>query len=118
MARKLEEFPNFLVSNSWTKSFGTVPFSLFSYCCLLYTDFCIYISEMIIVGFSNIFLAVFSDEHERLPHVAIPKDGRLCSTVQHRPGFSRVLYDALLHLGYNGDVPVYHDCMSMAHGLD
>jgi hypothetical protein len=29
-----------------------------------------------------------------------------------------VLYDALLHNGYNGDVPVYHARMSMAHGLD
>jgi hypothetical protein len=29
-----------------------------------------------------------------------------------------VLYDALLHLGYNRDVPVYRGCMSMAHGLD
>jgi hypothetical protein len=29
-----------------------------------------------------------------------------------------VLYDALLYLGYNGDVPVYHARMSMAHGLD
>jgi hypothetical protein len=29
-----------------------------------------------------------------------------------------VLYDALLHLGYNGDVPVYRSHMSIAHGLD
>jgi hypothetical protein len=29
-----------------------------------------------------------------------------------------VLYDALLYLGYNGDVPVYHARMSMADGLD
>jgi hypothetical protein len=29
-----------------------------------------------------------------------------------------VLYDTLLHLGYNGDVPVYRDCMSMTHELD
>jgi hypothetical protein len=29
-----------------------------------------------------------------------------------------VLYDALLHLGYNGDVPVYRCRMSMAHGMD
>jgi hypothetical protein len=53
---------------------------------------------------------------ENYPHVTITEDGRLCSTGQHRPGFSRILYDALLHLGYNGDVPVYHGRMSMAHG--
>jgi hypothetical protein len=29
-----------------------------------------------------------------------------------------VLYNALLHLSYNRDVPVYHGRMSMAHGLD
>jgi hypothetical protein len=52
------------------------------------------------------------------PHVSIPDDGRLCWTGQHRMGFPRVLYDALLHLSYNGDVPVYHYRMSMAHDLD
>jgi hypothetical protein len=29
-----------------------------------------------------------------------------------------VLYDTLLHLSYNRDVPVYHTCMSIAYGLD
>jgi hypothetical protein len=29
-----------------------------------------------------------------------------------------VLYDTLLHLGYNRDVSVYRTRMSMAHGLD
>jgi hypothetical protein len=52
------------------------------------------------------------------PHVSIAENGRLCSMGQHRPGFPRVLYDALLHLGYNGDVPVYRSRMSMAHGMD
>jgi hypothetical protein len=37
---------------------------------------------------------------------------------QHRPGFPRVLYDTLHHLGYNGDAPVYRGRMSMAHGQD
>jgi hypothetical protein len=31
--------------------------------------------------------------------------------------FLRVLYDTLLHLGYNGDVPIYHARMSMAHSM-
>jgi hypothetical protein len=52
------------------------------------------------------------------PHVSIAEDGRLYSMGQHHPGFARVLYNVLLHLGYNGDVPVYRCRMSMAHGLD
>jgi hypothetical protein len=44
--------------------------------------------------------------------------GGVCSTGQHRPGFPRVLYDALLHLGYNGDVPVYRARMSMVHSME
>jgi hypothetical protein len=55
---------------------------------------------------------------DNYPHVTIAKDGSLCSTGQHRPGFPRVLYDALHQLGYNGDTPVYHGRMSMAHGQD
>jgi hypothetical protein len=26
---------------------------------------------------------------------------------EHSPGFSRVLYDTLIRLGYDGDAPVY-----------
>jgi hypothetical protein len=52
------------------------------------------------------------------PHVTIAEDGSLCSTSQHRLGFPRVLYDALLQLSYNGDIPIYHGRMSMAHGQD
>jgi hypothetical protein len=46
------------------------------------------------------------------PHVTITEDGRWHSTSQ------RVLYDTLLLLGYNGDVPVYRACMSMAHSME
>jgi hypothetical protein len=52
------------------------------------------------------------------PHVTIIEDGRWCSTGQHLPGFPRVIYDALLHLGYNGDVPVYRARMPMAHSME
>jgi hypothetical protein len=55
---------------------------------------------------------------DNYPHVTIPEDGSLCSTGQHRPGFSRVLYNAFRQLGYNGDAPVYRGRMSMAHGQD
>jgi hypothetical protein len=52
------------------------------------------------------------------PHFYLTEDGRLCSTGQHCPGFLRVLYDALIHLGYDGDAPVYCCRLSMAHDLD
>jgi hypothetical protein len=55
---------------------------------------------------------------DNYPHVTIATDGSLFSTSQHRPGFPRVLYDALRQLGYDGDAPVYHGRMSMAHGQD
>jgi hypothetical protein len=53
---------------------------------------------------------------DNYPHITIAEDGSLCSTGQHRPGFPRVLYDALRQLGYNGDAPVYRGRMTMAHG--
>jgi hypothetical protein len=53
---------------------------------------------------------------DNYPHITIAEDGSLCSMGQHRPGFLRVLYDALRQLGYNGDAPVYRGHMSMAHG--
>jgi hypothetical protein len=52
------------------------------------------------------------------PHFYLAEDWRLCSTCQHCPGFPRVLYDALLRLGYDGDALVYHCRLFMAHGLD
>jgi hypothetical protein len=55
---------------------------------------------------------------DNYPHVTITADGSLCSTGQHRPGFPRVLYDALRQLGYEGDAPVYRGRISMAHGQD
>jgi hypothetical protein len=52
------------------------------------------------------------------PHFYLTEDGRLCSMGQHCLGFPRVLYDALIRLGYDGDALVYHCRLSMAHGLD
>jgi hypothetical protein len=60
----------------------------------------------------------FQMNMDNYPHVTIAVDGRLCSTGQHRPGFLRVLYNALHQLGYDGDTPVYRGRMSMAHGQD
>jgi hypothetical protein len=55
---------------------------------------------------------------DNYPNVTIAEDGSLFSMGQHRPGFLRVLYDALHQLGYNGDALVYHGRMSMTHGQD
>jgi hypothetical protein len=52
------------------------------------------------------------------PHFFLVEDGRLCSMGQHCPGFLRVLYNTLLHLGYDGDAPIYHCQLSKAHDLD
>jgi hypothetical protein len=60
----------------------------------------------------------FQINMDSYPHVTIPKDGTLCSMGQHHPGFPCMLYNVLLHLGHNGDVPVYRSRMSKAHGQD
>jgi hypothetical protein len=52
------------------------------------------------------------------PHFYLTEDDRLYSMDQHYPGFPRVLYDTFIHLGYDGDAPVYRCRLSMAHGLD
>jgi hypothetical protein len=52
------------------------------------------------------------------PHIYLTEDGRLCSMGQHCPGFPRVLYDALICLGYDGDTLIYHCRLSMTHSLD
>jgi hypothetical protein len=57
-------------------------------------------------------------ERNDYPHFYLAKDGRLCSTGQHCLGFSRVLYDALIRLHYDGDAPVYHCRLSRVHNLD
>jgi hypothetical protein len=51
-------------------------------------------------------------------HFYLIKYGKLCSTGQYCLGFLRVLCDALIRLGYDGDALVYHCRLSMAHGLD
>jgi hypothetical protein len=70
------------------------------------------------LGLVTFFVAVFSDEHGRLPPLLFTKDGRLCSMGQHCPGFPRVLYDALLCLGYDREVPIYRCRLSLVDGLD
>jgi hypothetical protein len=51
-------------------------------------------------------------------HFDLAEHGRSCSTDQHCSGYLRVLYDALIHLGYDGDAPVYYCRLSTAHSMD
>jgi hypothetical protein len=67
---------------------------------------------------SDVLMSVFQMELNDFPHFFLTKDGRLCSTGQHCPRFPRVLYDALLRLGYDGDASIYCCRLSKAHGLD
>jgi hypothetical protein len=63
-------------------------------------------------------MSVFQMELNDYPHFDIVEDGRLCSMGQHCPGFLRVLYDALIRLGYDRDALVYRCRLSIAHGMD
>jgi hypothetical protein len=63
-------------------------------------------------------MSAFQMELNDYPHFDLAEDGRLCSTGQHCPGFSRLLYDALIRLGYDGDAPVYRCRLSRVHDLD
>jgi hypothetical protein len=57
-------------------------------------------------------------ELNNYPQFDISKDGRLCSTGQHCPGFPRVLYDTLIRLGYDGGAPVYRCRLFRVHDLE
>jgi hypothetical protein len=63
-------------------------------------------------------MSAFRMEWNDYPHFDLAEDGTLCSTGQHCLGFPRVLYDALIRLGYDGDASVYCCRLSMAHGID
>jgi hypothetical protein len=60
----------------------------------------------------------FRMNKDNYPHITITEDGSLCSMGQHLLRFPRMLYGTLLHLGHNGDVPVYRGRMFKAHGQD
>jgi hypothetical protein len=63
-------------------------------------------------------MSAFQMELNDYPHFDLAEDGRLCSTGQHCPGFPRLLYDALIHLGFDGDAPVYRCQLSRVHDLN
>jgi hypothetical protein len=70
-------------------------------------------SKMITLGLVTFSWLCFQMNMDNYPHVTIAEDGSLCSMGQHRPGFPRVLYDAIRPLGYKGDAPVYRGRTSM-----
>jgi hypothetical protein len=115
MARKLVELFKFFVFNSRTNSFGNS--SIFAF--LLTTIRFIHISVFaFLYGVSDIFMSAFQMELNDYPHLDLTEDGTLCSKGQHCPGFLRVLYNTLIHLGYDVDAPVYRCRLSTAHGMD
>jgi hypothetical protein len=69
-------------------------------------------------GVSDIFMSAFQMELNDYPHFYLADDGRLCSRGQHCLGFLRVLYDALIRLGYDRDAPVYRCRLSRVHNMD
>jgi hypothetical protein len=106
LIRKLVELPKVLVFNSGTNSFGNS--SIFDFYLLLFA-LCIFLRllfELLIMGLVT-FLCVFQMELNDYPHFNLTEDERLCSTGQHCPRFLRVLYDALICLGYDRDALVY-----------
>jgi hypothetical protein len=52
-------------------------------------------SKMITLGLVMFSWLCFQMNMDNYPHVTIAEDGSLCSKGQHRPGFPRVLYDAI-----------------------
>jgi hypothetical protein len=115
MVRKMVELPKFLVFNSGINSFQNS--SVFAFYLLLFAlyRFLYLLFFMWLVPF---FMCAFQMELNDYPHFDLAEDGTLCSMGQHCPGFLRVLYDALIRLGYDGDAPVYRCRLSMAHGMD
>jgi hypothetical protein len=104
------------VFNFRTESFGSS--SVFAFYSLLFAlySFCIYLLELLLLKIS-LWLS-FQINMADYPHFYLAKDGRLCSTSLKCPGFLRLLFDALIRLGYDGDALVYRCRLSMAHSGD
>jgi hypothetical protein len=75
-------------------------------------------SNMITLGLVIFSWLYFQMDMDDYPHFSITDDGSLVSIGQHCPGFPRVLWEALIRLSYDRDVPLYCCCLSKAHGLD
>jgi hypothetical protein len=106
-----------VVFNSGTNSFGNS--SIFAFYLLLFALYrFLYLLLSFGYGVSYIFMSVFQMELNDYPHFDLAEDRRVCSMGQHCPGFLRVLYDALIRLGYDGNAPVYRCRLSTAHCMD
>jgi hypothetical protein len=52
------------------------------------------------------------------PHCSLSEDSCHRTIGRHSPGFPRVLLCPLVHLGYNGPIPIYRCRPFQAHGLN
>jgi hypothetical protein len=109
MVRKLVELTKFLVFNSRTKSFGSS--SIFAFYLLLFALIQMSVFAFWAIGMG---LVTFLCPHFRwswmiTPTSTLPMMGDCVPWASIAQGFPRVLYDALIHLGYDGDAPV-HRC--------
>jgi hypothetical protein len=59
-----------------------------------------FFSFAFLYGVSDIFMSAFQMELNDYSHFDLTEDGTMCSTGQHCLRFPRVLYDALIRLGY------------------
>jgi hypothetical protein len=118
MVRNLGELPIFLVFNFRRKSFGNSFIFAFYLLLFAFIQISVFTFLRFFYGVSDIFMSAFQMELNDYPHFYLAEDGRLCSMDQHYPGFLRVLYDALIRLGYDGYALVYCCRLSRVHGLD
>jgi hypothetical protein len=109
--------PSFCRSTPEQIPFGRIPFSLLL-TPVRFIQIPVFAFWSFGCGVSDIFMSAFQMELNDYPHFDLAEDGRVCSTGQRCPGFPRLLYDALIRLGYDGDAPVYHCRLSRVHDLD
>jgi hypothetical protein len=107
MVTKLGELAKFLVFNTGIKSFGNNSFFAFYLLLFAFIQVSVFTFPRFCYVVSDIFISAFQLELNDYPHFYLAKDGRLCSIVQHCLRFLRLLYDALIRLGYNGEAPIY-----------
>jgi hypothetical protein len=118
VVRKLAKLPKFLVFNSGTNSFRNSSVFTFLLTAVRFIQILVFAFWSFGCGVSDIFISAFQMELNDYPHFDLAEDRRMCSTGQHCPGFPRVLYDALIRLGYDGDASVYRCRLSRVHDLD
>jgi hypothetical protein len=103
--------PSFWCSTPGQNQVRAVPCFPFSYYYSHYSSSEFSCSEIITLGLVMFSWLCFQINMDNYPHITI-------TFAPYCPGFQRMLYDALLHLSHNGDIPVYRGRMSKAHGQD